>query len=129
MKVDSKLREYETRRRRSRMAKGQDRSLFDLHAQVCQALGNAKRLEILDALRNGERSVGELTEALGIRKANISQHLAVLRGKGIVVARRDGQTVFYRLATPKVIHACDLMRQVLLESLERSGRLARAARI
>ncbi|MDQ7849498.1 MAG: metalloregulator ArsR/SmtB family transcription factor [Armatimonadota bacterium] len=54
-----------------------------------------KRLEILDALRNGERSVGELAEALGIRKANISQHLAVLRGKGIAVARPDGQTVFY----------------------------------
>ncbi len=108
--------------------KPQNRSLFQLHAQVCQALANAKRLEILDALRNGERSVGELTDALGIRKANVSQHLAVLRAKGIVVARRDGQTIFYRLATPKVIQACDLMRQVLLKHLEHSGRLARAAR-
>ncbi len=108
--------------------KPQDRSLFQLHAQACQALGNAKRLEILDALRDGERSVGELTDALGIRKANVSQHLAVLRAKGIVVARREGQAIFYRLATPKVIQACDLMRQVLLEHLEHSGRLARAAR-
>ena len=106
-----------------------DRSLLELHAQVCQALGNAKRLEILDALRGGERSVGELTDALGIRKANVSQHLAVLRAKGIVVARREGQAMFYRLATPKVIRACDLMRQVLLEQLERSRRLVRAARV
>ena len=52
----------------------------------------------------------------------------MLRAKGIVVARREGQTIFYRLATPKVIQACDLMRQVLLEYLEHSGRLARAAR-
>ncbi|OFX35406.1 MAG: hypothetical protein A2Z07_05285 [Armatimonadetes bacterium RBG_16_67_12] len=106
----------------------QDRSLFELHAQVCQALGNAKRLEILDALRSRERSVSELTGTLGIRKANVSQHLSVLRAKGIVVARREGQTIFYRLATPKVIQACDLMRQVLLEYLEHRGRLARAAR-
>lgn len=108
--------------------KPQDRLLFQLHAQVCQALANPKRLEILDALRSGERSVGELTEVLDIRKANVSQHLAVLRAKGIVVARREGQTIFYRLATPKVIQACDLMRQVLLEHLEHSGRLARSVR-
>jgi DNA-binding transcriptional ArsR family regulator len=106
----------------------QDRSLLELHAQVCQALGNAKRLEILDALRSRERSVSELTGTLGIRKANVSQHLAVLRAKGIVVARREGQTIYYRLATPKVIRACDLMRQVLLEHLEHSGRLARSVR-
>ena len=104
-----------------------DRSIFELHAQICQALASAKRLEILDALRDGERSVSELTDALGVRKANVSQHLAVMRAKGIVVGRREGQTIFYRLATPKVIHACDLMRQVLLERLEHSGQLARKA--
>ncbi len=102
-----------------------DRTLVDLHAQICQSLGNPKRLEILDGLRRGERSVGELTAALGIRKANVSQHLAVLRAKGIVLARRDGQTVFYRLTSPKVTQACDLMRQVLLEHLTRNAHLAR----
>lgn len=106
-----------------------NRTLFERHAQICQALGNAKRLEILDALRHGERSVGELTAALGIRKANVSQHLAVLRAKGIVVPRRDGQVIYYRLASPKVTRACDLMRGVLLEGLARSGRLARAAQV
>lgn len=106
----------------------EDRTLFELHAQICQALGNAKRLEILDALRHGERSVGELASALGIRKANASQHLMVLRGKGIVATRRDGQSVFYRLASSKVIQACDLMRQVLLEQLKQGGHLARTVR-
>lgn len=103
-----------------------DKALFDLHAQICQALGNAKRLEMLDDLRGRERSVGELAAALGIRKANVSQHLMVLRAKGIVTARREGQTVYYRLASPKVIQACDLMREVLLEQLRHGGRLARA---
>jgi len=102
--------------------------LFELHAQICQALGNAKRLEIMDALRHGERSVSDLASLLGIRKANISQHLMILRAKGIVTPRREGQTIFYRLASPKVIQACDLMREVLLEHLARSGRLAAAAR-
>jgi len=105
-----------------------DRLLFELHAQICQALGNAKRLEIMDALRHGERSVSDLASLLGIRKANISQHLMILRAKGIVTPRREGQTIFYRLASPKVIQACDLMREVLLEHLARSGRLAAAAR-
>ena len=105
-----------------------DRTLFDLHAQICQALGNGKRLEILDALRQGERSVGELAAALGVRKANVSQHLMVLRAKGIVVSRREGQTVYYRVVSPKVSQACDLMRQVLLERLAQAGRLAQVVR-
>ena len=103
-----------------------DRTLFDLHAQICQALGNGKRLEILDTLSQGERSVGELAAALGIRKANVSQHLMVLRGKGIVTGRREGQTVFYRLTSPKVTQACHLMREVLLARLVQGGRLAQS---
>jgi len=102
-----------------------DRSLFDLHAQICQALGNAKRLEILEALRQRERSVGELAAVLGIRKPNVSQHLMVLRAKGIVAARREGQAIFYRLTSPKVTQACDLMREVLLERLKQGARMAR----
>lgn len=105
-----------------------DRTIFDLHAQICQALGNGKRLEILDVLRHGERSVGELATALGIRKANVSQHLMVLRAKGIVMARREGQAVYYRLVSPKVSQACDLMREVLLQRLAQAGRLAQVVR-
>jgi ArsR family transcriptional regulator len=105
-----------------------DGSLFELHAQICQALANATRLEILDTLRRDERSVGELAALIGIREANVSQHLMILRAKGLVIARRDGQTVYYRLASHKVTQACDLMREVLLERLKQSGRLAHAVR-
>lgn len=104
-----------------------ERRLLEMHAHACQALANPTRLQILDLLRDGERSVAALTAALRLRKANVSQHLAVLRARGIVAARRDGHTVHYRLTTPDVTRACDLMRRVLMVNLEQQGRLVRRA--
>ena len=101
-----------------------DKTIFLLHAQICQTLGHAKRLEILDALRHEEKAAGGLAAALDISKANLSQHLAIMRERGILVARREGLNVYYRVANPKVIQACDLMRQVLLEQLAASGDMA-----
>jgi ArsR family transcriptional regulator len=88
-------------------------------------LANPKRLEIIDRLRVGELSVTELVEALEISQANLSQHLSVMRQKGIVTTRREGLKVFYRLSNSKITQACDLMRQVLLENLESDVALAR----
>jgi len=102
-----------------------DRQLYELHASICQTLANPKRLEIIDLLRDGEKSVSELAEAMGISQANLSQHLTVMRQKGIVAPRREGVNVYYRLSNPKIIKACDLMRQVLLEHLEAGVELAR----
>jgi DNA-binding transcriptional ArsR family regulator len=102
-----------------------DRQLYELHAAICQTLANPKRLEIIDRLRDGEMPVSELAEAMGISQANLSQHLAVMRQKGIVTTRREGLSVYYRLSNPKIIKACDLMRQVLLEHLEAGAALAR----
>ena len=102
-----------------------DRQLYELHAAICQTLANPKRLEIIDRLRDGEIPVSELAEAMGISQANLSQHLAVMRQKGIVTTRREGLSVYYRLSNPKIIKACDLMRQVLLEHLEAGAALAR----
>ncbi len=104
-----------------------DDIIFALHAQVCQVLGHPKRLEILNALRDGEKSAGDLAALLDIGKANLSQHLAIMRERGILVARREGLSVCYRVANPKVIQACDLMRQVLLEQLAAHGALAQQA--
>lgn len=99
--------------------------LYELHASICQTLANPKRLEVIDRLRDGEQSVSELAEAMKIGQANLSQHLAVMRQKGIVATRREGLNVYYRLSNPKIIKACDLMRQVLLEHLEAGAELAR----
>ena len=102
-----------------------DSQLYELHASICQTLANPKRLEVIDRLRDGEQSVTELAEAMKISQANLSQHLAVMRQKGIVATRREGLNVHYRLSNPKIIKACDLMRQVLLEHLEAGAELAR----
>lgn len=99
--------------------------LYELHASICQTLANPKRLEVIDRLRDGEQSVTELADAMKISQANLSQHLAVMRQKGIVDTRREGLNVYYRLSNPKIIKACDLMRQVLLEHLEAGAELAR----
>ena len=101
----------------------QDR-LFELHAEVCKTLSNPWRLRIIDALREGERSVGALAESLGISHSNVSQHLAVMREKGVVLVRREGAYSYYRLADGKIVKAFELMREVLLERLSRSAELA-----
>lgn len=102
-----------------------DRQIYKLHAGICHTLANSKRLEIIDKLRTRELSVTELTDALEISQANLSQHLALMRQRGIVTTRREGSNVFYNLSNPKIIQACDLMRQVLLEQLEAGAELAR----
>ena len=102
-----------------------DRQLYDLHAGICHTLANPKRLEIIDKLRTRELSVTELTEALEISQGNLSQHLSLMRQRGIVTTRREGLNIYYSLSNPKIIQACDLMRQVLLEYLEAGAELAR----
>ena len=81
-------------------------------ANVARALSDPKRLCVLETLATGERSVGELSRDVGCQVPNMSQHLAVLRSAGLVTARRDGTTVFYSLADPRVIEAYRLMQSI-----------------
>ncbi|HLA50647.1 MAG TPA: metalloregulator ArsR/SmtB family transcription factor [Thermodesulfobacteriota bacterium] len=104
------------------------KQIFNMHAEVCKTLANPKRLEIIYALKEGELSVGELVKRLGISKANISQHLAILRQQRVVVSRREGVNMYYRISNPKIVKACALMREVLMEQLTKEGRLAKKAR-
>ena len=87
--------------------------LYQLHASVCKGLADPKRLLIINALRDGERTVTELVSELGIPQANVSQHLAVLRDKGLVRARKDGQWAYYSLTSTKIVEAMDLLREVM----------------
>ena len=92
-----------------------DKSIYEMQAEVCKTLTNPKRIEILNTLQNEEKTVTELVNALGVSKANVSQHLAVMRHKGILATRRVGVNIYYRVANPKVIEACSLMKEVLFE--------------
>ena len=102
--------------------------IFSFQADICRTLGNPKRLEIIEALSEGDKNVTELADRLGIRKANASQHLAALRSKGLIVARREGLNIYYSIANPKIITACGIMREVLFEQLEKGGKLAKKFR-
>ncbi len=81
-------------------------------AAVARALGDPKRLCVLESLAGGEASVGELASRVSCQVPNMSQHLAVLRSAGIVAARRDGSTVYYRLADPKVLEAYKVLQSI-----------------
>ena len=95
-----------------------------LQAEVLKTLASPRRLEILHVLALGPIEVGRLAEAIGASQPNVSQHLAVLRGTGIVEAEREGREVRYRLADPDVMIACNLMRAVLQRRLTRLGDMA-----
>jgi ArsR family transcriptional regulator len=99
--------------------------LWEMQADICQILANPKRLQIINLLKWGELSVGALVQATGVAKANLSQHLSLMRQKGILATRRDGTTIYYRLAIPPITEACEIMREVLLEALSTRSRLSR----
>ena len=89
--------------------------LYQLHASVCKGLADPKRLLILNTLHDGERSVTEICEELDLPQANVSQHLAILREKGMVESRKEGQRVYYRVTSDKIIQALDLLREFMAE--------------
>ncbi len=88
------------------------------HSELCKTLANEKRQMILDALREAELSVTQIQERTGIPQATLSQHLALLRGHGVVRARRAGNHTYYSIANPKIIQAFDLITEVMLEILD-----------
>ena len=92
-----------------------------LQAGLLKTLASPRRIQILHALALGPIEVGRLAKAIGATQPNVSQHLAVLRGAGIVEAERNGREVRYRLADPDVMVACGLMRSVLERRLTRLG--------
>jgi len=86
--------------------------LRDRSAAIAKAFADAKRLCVVERLAEGERSVSDLSRDVGCQVPNMSQHLAVLRTAGIVTTRREGNTVFYRLADPQVLEVYRLLQQV-----------------
>ena len=100
--------------------------LFKHQASICKTLADAKRLMILHELRDGEMSVGRLASGLGLPQSNVSQHLAILRERGIVTTRREGTTIYYKLANPKIGEACDLVREVLADQLSQNQVLVKS---
>ncbi|TCK69700.1 ArsR family transcriptional regulator [Acidipila rosea] len=93
-------------------------SLRRFKADIFQALAHPTRIAIIELLDDGELSAGELIDKLGMEQANISQHLAVLRGKQLVANRKAGNQVFYSVRDPIILKVLALMRRYFQKHLK-----------
>lgn len=87
-------------------------------ADFLRVLGHPVRVRIVELLRDGERSVGDLQAALGLDSGGTSQHLGVLRRQGVLETRKQGTSVFYRVRDPRTFQLLDSARQIISSSLE-----------
>jgi rhodanese-related sulfurtransferase len=101
-------------------------ALFDEFARAAKALASGRRIELVDVLANGERAVEALAGEAGLSVANTSQHLQILRRAGLVAARREGTSVYYRLAGPEVFELWRALRALATSRLAEVERLATA---
>ena len=103
-----------------------DKEFYRRHAHLCGVFAHPLRLEMLQLLHErGECTVGDLAEATGVRMANLSQHLAVMRSTNIVVARKEGVSVYYRISDPRIMQAFNLITDVMLGQMAREEELRR----
>lgn len=99
------------------------KELYKLHADFCKFMANPKRIEILFLLGEREMCVDEMAKEMNIRVPNVSQHLAVMREKGVVEARREGTKMYYKIANAKTLEACIIMRDVMIEQMKKNMKL------
>jgi ArsR family transcriptional regulator len=90
-------------------------NIFKLQADICKIFANDKRLEIINLLKDNEVSNQEIMHETGLSKVSMAQHINILKSKGVIVSRREGKQLFYKMVNPKIIQACTLMREVLVE--------------
>jgi len=102
-------------------------AIYRLHAQFCKTLSDANRLLIIAELAKGEVSVNELAQRLQLRQANVSKHLGLMRERGLVVARREGATIYYALSDPRIIEAIKLLKEVQADQIKKQYSLAQGS--
>jgi ArsR family transcriptional regulator len=102
-----------------------NREIRLLHAQICQALADPKRIALLYILDRGPQCVTDLAEALDAPQPTVSYHLKVLRERGLAGAEQEGTTVYYSLADRRIIEALDLLRAMLTDILAQQASLMR----
>ena len=97
--------------------------IYQLKAEFFKTLAHPARIRVLEVLRAGERSVGELVPEVGIEASHLSQQLGVLRRAGLVQARKDGTSVLYSVGNPMIFDLLDVARQILTSSLDETRAL------
>ena len=96
-----------------------ERSIFDIQAEFCKAMGNATRLQILHMLRERPMTVSEIMEELNLNQSMVSRQLSVLRSVGVVTAERNGNLMRYQLTDETIGEVCDLVRKVLTDQVHK----------
>src|SRR4030043_912374 len=97
--------------------------IYQYHAEMCQVFSHPKRLEAINVLRDGEMSVTELSQKLGLTVGNLSQHLSMMKERHVLLTRKEGNMVYYRIANPKLIRCFDMMREMLFEQIRQDAAL------
>ncbi len=90
-----------------------------MQAEFCKALSHPVRHAIIQQLKDGERNVTELSHILGVNQSNLSQHLAILRDRGIVLSKRIGANVAYAIAEPAILKACSIIQKALQDRIRK----------
>lgn len=100
-----------------------DDRIHEMHAELCKMLSHPTRLRILEQLKSEQKTVGDLVETLGVNQPTVSQHLSELKKSGLVKAERDGAHMRYEIVYPKILDACDIIREVLFDQLSENQEL------
>ena len=100
-----------------------EHEILERQVMICKAFANSTRLHILDLLGRRDWTAADLQEKLGISKANLSQHMTILKSAGIILRRRNGKEVSFSLAMPEVKKACQLIQDVLRVQIRNGQRL------
>lgn len=96
-----------------------DKTIYNLHANICKALANPIRIEVIDILDEKEMTFGEIQEITGVLKSNLSQHLSLMVANGILLQRKEGLNMYFKISSKKITIACRMMREVLIENMKK----------
>lgn len=100
-----------------------------MHAELCSGLADPKRLMILYSLSDQPQNVGEICASLGLSQPAVSRHLKILRDRGLVQSKREGQAVVYSITDSRIIQALDLLRAVMAGKLRNQAALANSVQL
>lgn len=100
-----------------------DKTIYTLHSNICKALANPIRIEIIEILRDKELNFGEIQVITGALKSNLSQHLSMMVSNGILMQRKDGLYTYFKLSNEKIAFACSMMREVLIENITKQSKI------
>lgn len=97
--------------------------IYAHHAEMCKVFSHPKRLELINTLRGKEMSASDLGERLGLSPGNLSQHLTMMKERRILVSRKEGNMVYYRIANLRLLDAFDLLREIMFEQIGKDAAL------